>query len=175
MIYGRRNDLLAIFFCLAVVAVALALSTDHAFAFGASSSEDEHVDKFRDAEKAVKAKDYNRAVQLLQDVLAENPNNANALNYLAFSQRNLGQLDDAMKNYNAALTIKPDHKGALAYQGELYLMLGNQPAAQANLDKLSQICKRGCQEKDALVAALAHYNEGQFLSNAPATTPGTGY
>jgi len=154
-------------------AAATASIPSDAFAFGASSSEDRKIDAFRDGVRAVNAKDFARATQLFQAVVQKDPKNADAFNYLAYSQRNLGQLDAAMQNYNTALTIKPDHKGALEYQGELFLMMGNQTSAEGNLDKLTQACPHGCKEKDILVAAIARFKETKSSSNDP--LPRLGY
>jgi len=175
MTHDWRNYILAAVFGFGVLATALFMPSSRALAFGASSAEDEANIQFKKAEKAINVKDYGNAVQLLQGVLKSDPNNADALNYLAFSQRNLGQVDDAMKNYNAALAIKPDHKGALEYQGELYLMIGNPTAAEANLDKLNRICKFGCKEKDILQAALEHFSDKKSSSLEPPHTSMTRY
>jgi tetratricopeptide (TPR) repeat protein len=44
---------------------------------------------------------------------------------LGFSFRKMGNLDKAAFYYEKALTISPKHKGALEYQGEMFLTLGN--------------------------------------------------
>ncbi len=54
----------------------------------------------------------------------------------AFSYRKTGDLDRAASHYDQALKLDPKHKGALEYQGELFLMQGNRAAAEANLAKL---------------------------------------
>ena len=58
-------------------------------------------------------------------------------------------------HYKRALEINPKHKGALEYQGELFLMHGNKEAAQANLAKLDKICWLGCDVYDDLKKAIA--------------------
>jgi len=138
------------------IAVVTLCSTGTVWAMGSSSSESKSDAGFRKAEKAVKAKEFDKAIPLLQDVLKEDPTNADALNYLGYSQRKTGKLDDAMKNYNAALAAKPDHKATLEYQGELFLMLNDKTSAEANLEKLKQLCKR-CDEREALQAALDQF------------------
>jgi Flp pilus assembly protein TadD len=59
--------------------------------------------------------------------------------------------------YNQALRIQPDHRGALEYSGELYLMLGDLPKAEARLSTLNQVCKTGCEEQQELSQAVARY------------------
>jgi tetratricopeptide (TPR) repeat protein len=169
MMHVTRHEIFAAVLALGLTAAGASAWSTHAFAFGSSSAEDEADSQFRKAEKAIKAKKYDEAVPLLQAVLKSTPKNADALNELAYSQRNLGQLDEAMTNYNAALAINPEHKGALEYQGELYLMQGNSTAAEANLEKLGQICKRGCAEKDALSAALERFKNAKAA--APDASP----
>jgi len=161
-------------FALPLTLSTLTLSTP-AFAFGSATMESASDSRFTDGQRAVKAKDFGKAVQLFQGVVTSDPRNADAWNYLAYSQRNLGQLDDAMKNYNTALSIKPNHKGALEYQGELYLMLNNQAAAEANLQKLTEACKHGCAEKDTLQAALEHFKESKSSSAMPQRTYSMNY
>lgn len=57
-------------------------------------------------------------------------------------------------NYDRALAIDPNHLGAQEYQGELFLMLGDLDAAQANLDHLTRICGT-CPEREDLREAIA--------------------
>ena len=68
--------------------------------------------------------------------------------------RKIGKLDVAGVYYQRALEIDPKHKGALEYQGELFLMRGEKDAAHANLEKLDKICWMGCNEYDVLKKAI---------------------
>ena len=80
-------------------------------------------------------------------MLDKTPNNADALNYLGFSYRKMGEMDEALEYYNKALAINPDHKGANEYLGELYLEMNNLDKAQERLAKLHDICGGGgCEE-----------------------------
>jgi tetratricopeptide (TPR) repeat protein len=135
-----------------------------ALAMGSSSSSDNAESRYTAAVKAVNAKSYDKAVGLLQKVLKDDPKNADALNYLAYSQRNLGKLDDAMANYNAALAVNPNHLGALEYQGELYLMMKNRAGAEANLAKLNALCTESCPEQRAMQRAMNEFNKSQTSS-----------
>lgn len=56
--------------------------------------------------------------------------------------------------YRKALDIDPGHKGALEYQGELYVELGQIDKATENLEKLNRICSSGCEEQEDLKAAI---------------------
>ena len=49
-------------------------------------------------------------------------------------------------HYQEALKIKPDHRGALEYYGELMLMKGNLAGAETMLKRLDAACFFGCEE-----------------------------
>ena len=68
---------------------------------------------------------YQDAISALQELLKETPTNADMLNLLAYSQRKLKRFDEALVNYQKALDIEPEHRGANEYLGELYLQLGS--------------------------------------------------
>ena len=109
------------------------------------------------AEKAVKAGDYNRAIPLLQKVVAKDPNHYDALNYLGFSHRELGHDDISLGYYKKVLAMKPDHRGANEYLGELYLKSGQVDLAKQQLARLDKICTFGCSEFNDLKAAIKAY------------------
>ena len=69
--------------------------------------------------------------------------------------RKTGKLAAAGGYYQRALEINPERKGALEYQGELFLMRSVKDAAQANLAKLDKICWLGCSEYDDLKKVIA--------------------
>ncbi|MBL8644210.1 MAG: tetratricopeptide repeat protein [Rhodospirillaceae bacterium] len=145
---------------------AIALSTS-AFAAGSASTEPAPSDDFKKAEKAIQSKDFATAEKLLTEYVKKKEKDASGWNYLAYAQRNQGKTDEAMKNYNTALGIDPNHKGALEYQGELFLKLGNVDAAKANLAKLEKICAAACEERDMLQAAIERAKDGKAAWVAP--------
>jgi len=58
-----------------------------------------------------------------------------AWNYVGYTNRKLGNYDDALSAYDKALSIKPGYADALEYRGEAYLAVGRIPdAQQAYLD-----------------------------------------
>ncbi len=97
---------------------------------------------------------YQEAILRLQSAEKSAQNDADIQNLLGFAHRKIGKLDAASSYYQRALKINPKHKGALEYQGELFLMHGNKEAAQANLAKLDKICWLGCSEYDDLKKAI---------------------
>jgi len=106
------------------------------------------------ARAAIYSGDYSGAISTLLDVVDTAPDNADALNLLGYASRKSGDLERAGVFYDAALQINPNHLGALEYQGELFIMLGDMAAAEANLAKLAAACG-ACEEHAELAAALA--------------------
>ena len=107
--------------------------------------------------KLIRDKKFAEAIPALHKIEARAKTDADVQNLLGFSYRKTNQLDKAGRHYERALTLEPKHKGALEYQGELFLMLGDKASAEANLEKLKRICKFGCSELDDLKEALASY------------------
>ena len=64
------------------------------------------------AVKAVKAADYATAISLLNGVVAEYPDNANAYNYLGYAHRKQNKFKAAFRHYSKALELNPKHVGA---------------------------------------------------------------
>ncbi len=106
------------------------------------------------ARSEIAAENYAAALTTLQSVLETGGPDADVYNLLGYSSRKSGDLGGAATYYDAALSINPDHLGALEYQGELFLMTGDKAAAQANLDRLTTLCG-ACEEQQDLAQALA--------------------
>lgn len=109
------------------------------------------------AVNAIKARDYPRALGLLQKVVRAEPRNADAWNWMGFSHRSLRQFDQALAAYQKALEIDPRHLGAHEYLGELHLMRSEPDKARAELDRLNALCPSGCKERDDLLKAIKAY------------------
>ena len=146
---------------LLAAALAVALATG-AWAAGSTSSSSTRsvADSLDKAERAIKAGDYQDAIPILEDVVEQDSENADAYNYLGFAYRNLGNYGNSKTYYDQALAIDPDHKGANEYLGELYLKLGQLEKAEARLARLDGICAWGCEEFDDLKAAIETYKTG---------------
>ena len=78
-------------------------------------------DAFAMGMDAVAKKDFQRASDFFEIALQNNPNDADAANMLAYSQRMLGHLDQALQGYARALTLRPHFSAAREYLGEAYL------------------------------------------------------
>ena len=102
----------------------------------------------------IKAKDYKAAIDDLNKI-ADTTQHADVYNLLGFSFRKSGDLKNGATFYAKALDFDPNHKGALEYQGEMYLQLGQMDKAKANLAKLVTLCPSGCEEREDLEKAIA--------------------
>lgn len=102
--------------------------------------------------------DYANALDQLRK--ANDTKSADWNNLMGFALRKNSppDLPNAETHYQAALAIKPDHKGALEYYGELKLMQRDLPGAKALQAKLSAACPSGCPQLDKLNAAIKRYN-----------------
>lgn len=105
--------------------------------------------------------DYASALTQLKTV--NDTKSADWNNLMGFALRKNSPPDfaNAQKHYEAALAIKPDHKGALEYYGELKLMQKDLPGAQALQAKLMAACPSGCEQLDKLNAAVRKYQQSQ--------------
>lgn len=147
-----------LFFALAIAGGA-ALPGEPAYAVGNEDmmpSEASNPD-YDSAVAAVKKEDFRGAIRLLARVLADDARNADALNYMGYSHRRLGDYKNAIAYYTKALEVEPDHRGANEYLGEAYLEVNDLPAAEARLERLRRICGWGCDEFTQLNAAVEDY------------------
>jgi tetratricopeptide (TPR) repeat protein len=94
----------------------------------------------------IASKKYKEALTELKKVNKSYPNNADVNNLLGFASRKLGQYKQAGTYYTKALKIKPNHLGALEYQGELFVLTKDITKAKANLAKLKKACGTSCPE-----------------------------
>ena len=102
----------------------------------------------------IKAKDFKAAIAELTPMLATYQH-ADVYNLLGFSLRKSGDMKQAATFYAKALDFDPNHKGALEYQGELFVELGQVDKARANLTRLAGLCPQGCEEREDLEKAIA--------------------
>jgi Flp pilus assembly protein TadD len=138
-----------------ILALLAAISATSAYGAG---TEDESATtagaEYQTAEAAILAGNFAEALPILTALTAAEPDNADAWNLLGFASRKSGDLAAAGVAYARALTIDPDHLGALEYQGEMYLELMQPDMAKANLQRLQGLCG-DCEEANDLAQALA--------------------
>ncbi|MEP3029673.1 MAG: tetratricopeptide repeat protein [Erythrobacter sp.] len=88
-------------------------------------------------------------VQLDQAALAFGPH-PDILTYQGFANRKLARYGVAQSYYQRALTIAPEHIGAIEYYGELKVERGDLDGAREHLALLDQLCDFGCYEAEEL-------------------------
>ncbi len=106
------------------------------------------------ARAKVKAKDFKGAIEELTPML-QTHQHADVYNLLGFSYRKTGDYKQAATFYAKALDFDADHLGALEYQGEMFVELGQLDRAKANLARLVKLCPTGCEEREDLEKAIA--------------------
>lgn len=154
-------------FLLSVAATSLALSTA-ALAAGGGGGGGESVGtsskpvdpNFAQAKVAIEARNYAAALPLLQQVVARDPQNADAYNLMGYATRKSGDANGSLRYYTTALQIDPKHLGAHEYIGEAYLMLDRPQEAEQHLARLDSLCLFGCSEYRMLKTAIANYKAG---------------
>lgn len=148
---------------LAVCAVlGFGLAPAHAAGGGSSSITAAPADPdFTAGRQAIDKKDWGAAIALFQAVVAKDPQNADAFNWLGYAYRNQGDYEKSFANYTKALEIDPRHRGAHEYIGEAYLKTGNLAKAQEHLDKLDSLCLFGCAEYTELKNKIAAFKAGK--------------
>lgn len=140
---------------IATIAGAVCLYSSSGFAAGFfSSSSDDTPTDLPKVVKMIDAGKYSDAIDSLKKMNKADPENADVLNYLAYSQRKSGDMKSAEANYEKALEINPDHRGALEYQGELYIQTGRVDMAKENLARLKEVCGTDCEQYKDLSNAL---------------------
>jgi Flp pilus assembly protein TadD len=117
--------------------------------------------------EALARKDWAEATRRFSQAALRDPDNADLQNYLGFSYRNLGKLEDAFKHYRRALELNPRHPGAHEYAGEAYLMVGDLPRAEEHLAALRKICLLPCEEFSDLEREIAAYRKRTGAGRTP--------
>jgi Flp pilus assembly protein TadD len=107
----------------------------------------------------IKAKQYAQALAELKVIVTQHQN-ADVYTLLGHALWKTGDREQGMTYYNKALALYPNHRGALEYQGELYVAMGQMDKARANLAKLKAICQAGCEESNDLYEAIEHAPKG---------------
>ena len=105
---------------------------------------------------AINVKNYDAALAELKSMVV-NPyyQHPDVYSLMGFVLRKTGDQAQSMTYYRKALDADPTHKGALEYQGELYVELGQIDKAKENLAKLSRLCWLGCEEEKDLKETIA--------------------
>ena len=146
----------------AAALIALAAAAPQGFAMGSDPTPPKPAvntkKDFEDGQRAIQAAQYDKGIELMKKVVAAEPKNADAYNYLGFAYRKKGDMRSAAASYETTLKINANHKGALEYQGEMFLKLGRLDDAFKNRVKLRELCPKGCAELSELDRAIADFH-----------------
>lgn len=147
-------------FLICVIVTSMFFTTAHAVDPEDSLESDYYSDsniheQFGKARTLIGRADYKSAIRELNAIIRDDTRNADAWNLIGYANRKLGKLAEARAAYGKALTYEPNHKGALEYQGQLFIKLNDMKNAHANRDRLATLCPSGCDELDKLSEAIA--------------------
>ena len=121
----------------------VAFSVSTAFSAGTDSGNKTNYGKdYKSALKLIKKSKYDDAINellLLVDVDSSDFTSADVYNEIGFAYRKSEDFENASKYYQEALKLNPNHLGALEYQGEMYVDLGQKDNALKNLEKLREL------------------------------------
>jgi tetratricopeptide (TPR) repeat protein len=114
-------------------------------------------DKLSAARARIAEKQWPAAIEALKGV--NDTGSAEWNNLMGYSLRKQATPDYAAaeRHYDEALRIDPKHRGALEYSGELYLITGNLPKAEARLAALDKAWLFSCEEYRDLKRANERY------------------
>ena len=117
------------------------------FSEGAKATDNDPSLRFQLAVACDKAGDFSKAEEVLKHLIADDPKNAQALNYLGYSYVDRGiHLDEAEALIRRALAIEPDNHYYQDSLGWACYKLGRLPEAKALLLKAVQIENPGVEE-----------------------------
>lgn len=137
--------------------IIIAFLINTAFSAGSATDKKTNYGKdYKSAIKLIKKSKYDDAIDKLMalvDVDTTDFTKADVFNEIGFAYRKSQDLDNASKYYDKALKLDPNHLGALEYQGEMYVDLGQKENALANLEKLRNLVG----EKDSYFKELNNY------------------
>ncbi|HJV62866.1 MAG TPA: tetratricopeptide repeat protein [Albitalea sp.] len=146
-------------------ATALALTLHAAFAADTAVAP-AAADPLAPARAQIAAQHWRAAIDELRRV--NDTGSADWNNLMGYSLRKAKtpDLEGSEHFYDEALRIDPNHRGALEYSGELYLMKGDVAKAEQRLAALDKLCRLPCEEHTRLKKALAAYraNGGNYSS-----------
>ncbi len=107
-----------------------------------SASKPDHFKEYKMAIKLIRKKEYKSAIRnlkMLVPVVSNDFSRADVFNEIGFAYRKSEDFDNAAKYYKKALDLDPEHLGAIEYQGEMYVDLGQKENALNNLALLEKL------------------------------------
>lgn len=149
--YKLTKSALALSF-VALMSISISANADSSSDDTSSPSIESQI---KAANKLIYKEQYKKALKKLNATLKQDKENANVWNLIGYASRKSGDTDAAGEAYKKALTFNKDHLGALEYQGELFITLGDIANAESNLQRLAELCPEGCEEREDLEEAIA--------------------
>lgn len=137
-----------------LIALSLAMMSTRCALFAADTLLSYDAPDLTKVRAAIKAKDFKSAISELNALINQGSAHADVYSLLGFSQRKSGNYQSAQLYYAKALDFDANHKGALEYQGQMFIELGDIERAKANRERLVKLCPQGCEEREDLEAAL---------------------
>ena len=139
--------------CVLILGCTLAVPLSSRHGWAADSPPSTMAPDLTKVRALLKAKNYDAAIVQLRGLIGTQ--HADVYNLMGFALRKSGDQAQGMAYYNRALEIDRDHKGALEYQGQLFVELGQPDRARANLARLQKLCPSGCEELTDLRETIA--------------------
>lgn len=122
-------------------------------------------------EAALAARETQKAVDLFEAALAADPRNVAAYVGLARAAEADGLPGKAVRFYREALELNPQDLQIIEAQGNAYLARGAKGRAEANVERLEQLCQGSCPSADRLKAAIARHRNVAVAAAAPVAPP----
>ncbi|MEL6505833.1 MAG: tetratricopeptide repeat protein [Pseudomonadota bacterium] len=98
---------------------------------------------------------HEEALTLL--AMADNKSDPRILNYMGYSTRKLGRIEEGLTYYRAALKADPDYTLVREYMGEAFLQLGQVDKAREQLAEIEKRCGTDCREYALLKTEIDRY------------------
>ncbi|MEJ2176803.1 MAG: tetratricopeptide repeat protein [Gammaproteobacteria bacterium] len=130
-----------------------------AFADGGGGSSEPPEPMPAEITQLIDTEQYDKAEKELKQFVKKEKKNADAWNWLGYSQRSNGDLKGSLKSYKTALRLDRKHLGANEYLGELYIMLGEMKKAKKQLKKLAKYCG-DCEQHQKLAEVIKNAEAG---------------
>jgi len=144
-----------------LLALALLAFSGAGFSAGGNYSSDVDLEPIMDLIAQGK---YDKAIDMLHDVLDIDPDNPDVMSLLGYSYRKTQNYEDALTFYEWALRAEPDHRGANEYLGELYLETNQFDKAVEQLQILDNICRTNCKEYSKLKQMIDSFQQSASSS-----------
>ena len=136
-----------------------------AFSFSAWSADSEPAQPaaksvsatLQPARNAIKAGNYEKAVELLTEADLKKSADWNNLMGYSLRKKTVPNLTEAEKFYLTALSLDANHRGALEYYGELLLLKNDLAGAEKMLARLDKACRFGCEELQDLKESIQKF------------------